>query len=73
VREPWTWLEPHEQRALLDCGEIPIEDRLLIRRTPLIGIALEATEEWLPILKKRKNPHGLMWPLPSGARRGKGK
>jgi integrase len=44
-----------------------------IRRLPLFGIALAALEEWLPMLATRPNPHGLLWPLPSGARRQKGK
>ncbi len=115
--DPWTWLEPHEQQALLSCESIPIEARLLIsfcmgtgmrqgevwnlelrdldvdarritvrfgsagkgtkgkriRRIPLFGIALDAATAWLPTLKRRKNPHGLVWPTATGCRRQKGK
>lgn len=44
-----------------------------IRRVPLFGIAREAVEVWLPLLGRQKNPHALLWPLPTGARRQKGK
>jgi integrase len=44
-----------------------------IRRLPLFGLALEAAREQLAALKGTPNPHGLLWPLPSGARREKGK
>lgn len=47
-----------------------------IRHVPLFGLGLAATLrqlQWLRERGKRKNPHKLLWPLPSGARRGDGK
>lgn len=115
THDPWTYLMPEEQKALLESA--PEADRLLIafaigtgmregeiwnlelrdvdkkawritvrygskgkatkgkrlRKIPLFGIAADAFEQWLPLLAKQENPHGLLWPLPSGARRQKGK
>jgi integrase len=115
THEPWTYLLPHEQSALLSCEGIPVEARLLyafsigtglrqgeqwnlelrdvqkgvvvvryggkgkqtksgkIRRVPLFGMAAEALRDWLPLLATQPNPHGLVWPLPSGSRRQRGK
>lgn len=115
THEPWTYLLPDEQAALLGCEGIPRADRLLlafaigtglrqgeqwnlefrdvhadhvvvryggkgaqtksgrIRRVPLFGLAADALAAWLPLLAAQPNPHGLVWPLPSGARRQKGK
>jgi integrase len=44
-----------------------------VRRVPLFGLAREALDAWLPELAKQPNPHKLVWPLPSGYRRQKGK
>lgn len=115
THEPWTYLLPEEQQALLTCEAIPVADRLLIafalgtgmrqgelwnlhlvdlgalrvtvrygsrgkatkggriRRVPLFGLAADALEQWLPMLAAQKNPQGLVWPLPGGERRQKGK
>jgi integrase len=117
THEPWTYLHPEEQDALLTCEAIPEADRLLIafcmgaglregevwnlelvdvrteanaivvrygskgkppkngriRRVPLFGIAKAALDRWLELLPGRPNPHRLVWPLPSGARRQGGK
>lgn len=45
-----------------------------IRIVPLFGDGLEAARRWLKILPSYapKNPHGLMFPGPNGARRGMG-
>jgi integrase len=42
--EPWTWLEPQEQRALVECPKIPLEDRLLIKFA--LGSGLREGEMW---------------------------
>jgi len=117
THDPWTYIEPAEQDALLGCEAIPEEGRLLIafaigtglrqgemwnlelrdvhvdeskivvrygskgratkgrriRRVPLFGIARQALDRWLEVLPQRENPLKLVWPLPSGARRQKGK
>lgn len=115
THDPWTYLLPDEQAAILSCAAIAEPDRLLVafalgtglrqgelwnleladvqgdrlvvrrgskdkatksgklRRVPLFGVAKEALDAWLPLLEGRPNPHGLVWPLPSGARRPKGK
>lgn len=44
-----------------------------IRRVPLFGMARKALDRWLVMLETLPNPHGLLFPLPSGARRQKGK
>lgn len=44
-----------------------------IRYVPLFGMARDSLEKWLPMLRRQKNPHRLVWPLQSGARRQKGK
>jgi len=116
THEPWTYLTPEEQKAILE-ADAPLELRLMvafaigtgmrqgeqwnlrlrdvdkdagritirfgsagkppkngkIRRIPILPLTKWALDQWLPILKTRPNEHGLVWPLASGARRGKGK
>jgi integrase len=118
THEPWTYLLPDEQAALLGAdvdeglrllvafamgtglrqGEVwnleladLVEDargvRLVvrygskgratksgkIRRVPVFGVALEALRAWRPLLAAQPNPHGLLWPTATGARRQKAK
>ena len=42
-----------------------------VRKVPLFGMGLDAARRWLELLPAYapKNPLGLMWPTPSGARR----
>jgi integrase len=49
--------------------------RSKIRRVPLFGIARDALERWLDMLPRYcpKNPHGLVFPGPTGAAKQKGK
>ncbi len=44
-----------------------------IRRIPILPLARRALDAWLPLLARQDNPHRLVWPLPSGARRQQGK
>lgn len=44
-----------------------------IRRVPLFGLAADALARQLERLKGQPNPERLVWPLPSGCRRQKGK
>lgn len=46
-----------------------------VRTIPLFGDALDAAREWLALLPTwaTENPHGLMWPTRSGARRQRSK
>ncbi len=37
-------------------------------RVDLFGWAMWALERWRPLLEKRRNPHGLLWPTPTGER-----
>jgi len=36
---------------------------------PLLPLALDAVERWLPLLKNQENPKGLLWPTARGCRR----
>jgi site-specific recombinase XerD len=51
--------------------------REMMMRAPLFGVALRAIRRWLEILPaycpKKKNERGLVFPLPSGCQRQKGK
>lgn len=49
THDPWTWLMPDEQAALLQCEEIPRPDRLIIAFA--IGTGLRQNEVWLLELK----------------------
>jgi integrase len=113
THEPWTYLLPDEQAALLRADDeetrllaafalgtgmregemwnlelVDVDERRVvvrygsrgaatksgkIRRVPLFGLAADALRTWLPLLAERPNPHGLVFPLPSGERRQKGK
>jgi len=117
THEPWTYLLPEEQTALLACDRIPLEGRCLIAfalgtgireseqwalklhdidlarnmitvrfgshgkprkngkiyHIPILPLARWALETWLPILAKRPNPFGVLWPTSTGLRRPSGK
>jgi integrase len=40
-----------------------------ILRVPLLPLAVDALERWLPLLAERPNPYGLVWPSLRGERR----
>ena len=46
-----------------------------IRRVPLFGVGFDAARRWLDVLPRyaSENPHGLVFPGPTGARRARGK
>ncbi|HVK69029.1 MAG TPA: site-specific integrase, partial [Polyangium sp.] len=113
THDPWTYLTPEEQTALITCEAIPLEGRCLIAfalgtgmreseqwaqhltdidlarnmitvrygshgkprkngkiyHIPILPLARWALDQWLPIVAARPNPHRLLFPLPSGARR----
>jgi len=65
--------EPHAFVRWGSKGKAPKNGRA--RRVPLFGDALVAAREWLRVLPSyaRRNPEGLVFPTPRGARRQKGK
>lgn len=121
IEDPWTYLEPDEQRAMMTAEAIPHVDRVIIacalgtglrqgeqcalqladvhadddeqhprlevrrsgkgatksgkpRIVPLFGLGLAAMREWMRLLPTYapSNPRKLVFPLPTGARRGAG-
>lgn len=65
--------EPHVTVRFGSPGKAPKNGR--IRRVPLFGVALDAAREWLQVLPSYcpRNPKRLVFPTPTGSRRGIGK
>ncbi len=61
--------KPHVLVRYGSAGKAPKNGKT--RRVPLFGVALEAAQQWLNVLPTHapKNPHGLVFPTASGARR----
>ena len=64
--------DPHVVIRFGSKGKLPKNGR--VRRVPLFGIGLEAAKRWLEVLPAYapKNPKQLVFPGPTGARRGTG-